>query len=421
MGNEACYVFLPVAKRLNSAPPRVWGFAGLLLAALSFVSSWASAAPEPALAALEQRVHVAVKQWELARQRRARTQTEVETLEHRIAALKRLRADGTERGEAELTALLRRSIDAERALEHEVTQVERAAIVVQKSAYDAIIAIDARINTLKPRLQQGELEQKKAAARAINALRSSRQQLRDVVARVRQPAAVPQEWARYEVRIEPLDGPRELRDKADFVEDTRERFHRKLLELRRVIRDARDEREISRAASDFQTDTRLFDEEARRDRVQRGQGTAVALSAPRDQAANAPQSGSAGPEAASPTADVAAPAADVGFDATPPLGNPPSVDDGSGGPGGSPARGNSGATTMPELQRIEPPELSKLDPNVLLNLRIETLEGGRADLATLERYARELEKLERFLSDRADTIRVRAKQLEADETRALGR
>lgn len=411
---------------------RLWAVSFAALTAVTLLVSPAFGSDPGAVQQAHQAVTQGVEAWEAARLRQEETRSRFDTLAHRIAALKRLVArSGSALGaEAELERLLRESVDAESALEESGSAVSRSARAVERSVVGALALIDGRVTALLPRLKQGTLEEKKAAARTINELRGRRRELTQLAQRVKAPSSTTREWSRYEVAIDPLDGPEELDEKADQLEDTRERFRRKREELGRLIEQARAEEELARAAVEFRTDTGLFDEEARLGRVTKQEKTSATLS---ERTAGAPSAdNNAAPEAAPPpqATPPAAGAVQDPSDAAP----PPAVPGGSRGGSdfadevdlqpstGQPGSGGGGAVTGGGAKTVasaaQAPVARQLDPNKLLNLRVEALEESGVDLATLEALVGDLERLDGFLAGQASEIRGRAKQLQEDEQRA---
>jgi hypothetical protein len=232
--------------------------------------------------------------------------------------------------------------------------------------------------------------------------------------------ALPRAWKQYEVKIDPLDGPAELREKADFVEDLRDKFLRRKREVEARLSEARQEREVARLAKDFHTETTLFDEQSVSSRVARTAGSAA------ERATTLTDNSASGK-----TADV------QGARTTPPpLGAPsgpqPSpppqtaAQDGAFGapesnPGlsGVPAASGSGGESVRPAALSAPVLPKQLDLNGLLNLSSKDLDKN-LDVDSLEALLKDLGQLDAFLSSRAGTIRSRAATLESDETRAKG-
>ena len=74
------------------------------------------------------------------------------------------------------------------------------------------------------------------------------------------------------------------------------------------------------------------------------------------------------------------------------------------------------APSTPAAPSTQVAQLPKtVDPNLLLNLRVEDLAGGARDVKDLEALVADLEKLDQFLLQQAEDIRRRAQRLEADE------
>lgn len=451
--------------------------------------------PDPVTAARD-RADAAIARWGAAQKAQVATRARFEALEQRIAALKK---DSGPTASGELARLLKASVDADAELSARDRAVEDGAAAARASVVAAVSAVDERIRSLAPRLETGELGDRKQAARAINELRAARRALKEALARIDVPAALPRAWSRYAVRVDPLDGPRELGEKADFVEDARDKVRKKRDELAQLIREARQERALAEASATFRTDARHFDEEVRLGRVTRqssGGGGALAASAgggaappsadnasgkgtsqgaaggsqpsaPPQVGAGAPASGVGGASAAggasAPTSGNSAPGA------TPPAGGSPtpgpgpspptapsagsaggtsggggaapaggavggsgngsSSSSGGSGPGGAPMVSNAGGgneaagggSARPAVTDMATPlgagPGARLDPEALLRLRLEGLDGGAVDLDTLERLARDLDQLDRFLADRATQLRHRAQEMQSEEKR----
>lgn len=373
------------------------GAFAIALCGLMLLGGKALAAPipenPPAVAA-------ALTVWTQRLEEQQATRSKADALEHRIAALKRLRARNSLGAEAELDRLLKDSVAAEEALRHADRAVETAARAVQDATLAAITAIDLEIKSASPKLRAGDERERKAAARRIEGLMSGRNALRATLSRMREPRAEHKEWARYDVQIAPLDGPSELSEKADLLEDTRDRLARKREAIAELVRERKQEQEVARAARDFQKDAQLFDENARLGRVtrqaERSSGAASVVLSDKE----------ATPGAAppiSPTSD--------GFTGQSP---PPT------GVGRTDVDQQPSVVTPPVPAAVQAGPLPKtVDPNLLLNLEVGSLDGGKADLATLERLLQDLQRLDQHLVGRAGEIRRRAAELKADEQRAL--
>lgn len=407
---------------------RVSSAALAALAAVVLGSVPAAAVDSPSSAAT-QSVGRAVSQWETATARQLETRAQSDSLAHRISALKRLKSRGPLGSGSELEALLRESVAADAALKASDRAVEESASSVRKDVSAAVVALDEEIRSLAPRLKQGSIEEKRIAARQINELRERRRAMKDVLSRLQASNAVPQEWSRYAVEIAPLDGPSELSEKADFVEDTRDKLKKKRDEIARLITQAREEQALLKAGSDFRTDARHFDEEARlARRVPRAGdralgGTLQNKDTAHPEAAPARSAADRGGPASMPPpgGPTAAAGTQPGTMSDPQ--SPPATGGAFGAAGGADPTRSTTPPSTPAAGTLPPPRAgltsNALDPSALLNLKVETLEGGSTDLATLQSFATNLDQLERFLAARAAEIRRRAAQLKADEERAL--
>lgn len=386
-------------------------------------------AQELALPQLQAQVGTLVSRWEDAERTLARTRNEQATLEHRIAALKRLETGRPLSGTSELDNLLRDSVQADASLRRDLgieAERRRAAIEGIKVA---VARIDQEIRRLVPALKGGTIEARTKAARRLATLKDARDDLKLELASLKDNEGTRKAWARYEVAIEPLDGPSELNEKADFVEDTRDKIQEKRSALAALIREAQEEQQLAQAARDFATDVTIFDEESRTGRVQRRGGGATGALADRSNntAFESTQVPAAPVGTSPPPMEGEAPPArgtndpvdglSDGLGAVgqpnppPPPTAPPPVNNGTPGP--TAAGSNNVGATLP---------IGKdLNPSVLLSLRIEELAAKGVDLATLERLVTELQRLDGHLAQQAQQIRARAKQLEVDEAKALGR
>ena len=383
-----------------------------------------------------------------------------EALAHRIGALKRTgRVEG--RAQPALEQLLRASLETERLLEAKNRTRQASAEAVAEIVDDSVRRIDAEIVRLKPGLRRGSRLARAASARRLKALITARGELKaQVTALATAAPAASRAWTSYEVTVEPLDGPQELRDKADFLEDTRDKFEKKRRALSQLIAQARQEREIARAAANFQTDLRHFDEEMRTGRVAR-RDSALGVTTtggptrtnersqpPADERDSAteqspgqlgggePNNATAGGTRADGDPSPGPMPTDVntGIDST---GNG-RVTAGGGGhaappsaPGAfaeadddvasktTPAPGASAGLDASPVIGFTGNLPRQVDPDILLNLDVADLEGA-ANLERLAALLGDLEQLDAFLQNQAGGIRALADQLEADETRTLG-
>lgn len=343
----------------------------------------------------------ALDAWTAADQALATAQDQADELAHRIAALKRLRDQAPARFTrgAELERLLEASLGAERAVADGRRARDARAADVRRETDAALRALDQAIVTERPRLSAAEAPARVAAAQQLRALVEARQDVKQRATVLSRGVAEQRKaWAAYDVKIDPLDGPIDLREKADFVEDTRDKLVKKRAELERRVREAREERELARAAQSFRTEVSMFDEQTRSGRVTRrpagGESLALADAAP--QAGGPPTRGTA----------PAAPAENLGA----------ATSDNKGAEA-SALPGVAGAQTAPTSPAaVGAPVLRQIDASALLNLNLAALPAD-ADPAELERMLGDLGALERYLAARAELLRARAVRLEDDESR----
>ncbi|MEO1228804.1 MAG: hypothetical protein AAFZ18_07870 [Myxococcota bacterium] len=189
-------------------------------------------------------------------------------------------ADTLLANEAALEAADARRRDAERTL--------REALAVRMET------LGAQMRILAPKLRAGPLADRKGAATRLLSLRDELRRLRAEHAALAPRGGV--RWGEAEVGVDPLDGPEELREKADFLADAGDKLRSKRTQLLASL-DARARRSrLDRAANRFAQGNRLFDEETRPGRVLATGGGDEAL------ATNAPEMDSQrdGPPAAAP-------------------------------------------------------------------------------------------------------------------------
>ncbi len=273
---------------------------------------------------------------------------------------------------AELRPLLVRSVELEARVRAAVAHRRGAERSFAEALRDRIAAIDRELELGAPRLSQGSLDSRKKAARALQSLRMERQRLREELGAVL-PEASDERWARFSVEVDPLDGPAELEEKADFAEDARDKLKARRLAVLRLAESAAQSRRIEQASRALSAEGRLFDDEIRPGRVSRGSGGGVSV------AAEAPR---AGPEAG------------VDNSAAPSFGS------------ADPGR----ATPPPEAS---PPPLAARELSPLLALDPARLDPADLDPADLDRLLEQLEAAERALDRSAEALRARARELEA--------
>ena len=327
--------------------------------------------------AVPRAVRAARVRYRAAADRVARLRAQQSTLEQRIAAFKK----SGQQPQA-LDRLLKRSVDAEATFATARNELAQAEAIFGEALKAAVRAIDTRIRKWVPSLRRGPLSDRRHAATQINALRTMRQRLRTESADLSRARRREKAWAKYRVRFDVRDGPSELSEKADFVEDTRDKVMKKRRALIALLDEAKRDRQIAQAAQDFRTDITLFDEETRQGRVLRRSSSSTPLAAEGGER-SPPQSG------------------DAPFDDF----SPEQLSDNPAAP----------------RSQVDAGGLRDINPDVLLNLRVEDLAAGALDVATLQEYISDLKALERFLSGQADTLRKRADTLDADEARDLNR
>lgn len=377
-------------------------------------------------------VDASVRSFQSTDQALGRARAQNEELAHRITALKRLRSGGAagapgDGRSAALSELLERSIAAEKELSTRATARDRAKVEVERQVSSTVQLIDDQIRTLRPRLKSSDAAERADVARRLKSLLADRELARGALAQIAAAEATrPQAWAQYEVKVEALDGPADLREKADFVEDTRDKLKKKREALERLVADARQAREIARASVNFRTEVGLFDEQSRSGRVNKsdnGSGAAAANKSGGDQTLaetnEAPRGGAEDPELATDGPPVAS--------LVPPPAPSAPADRGSEGNFGSATGPGSGGTATPAPvvpTNLAAPAASPLprsvDPATVLNLDLRTVGAGK-DVASLEALLQDLVKLDQLLGSQATQIRRRAQALEADEARALGK
>lgn len=355
--------------------------------------------------------------------RRAVTKTQADqaTLEHRITALKRLAAENRLTDRSELERLLRESVAANRVLDARRAEAKKARADLTRWARDTIRNIDAEVKQRAPDMKRGSLANRKKAARHIGALMKLRKELQ---ASLRAPAAptAPTNWSKYvDVKIDPLDGPTELGEKADFIEDTRDKYEKKRRAILRLLSDAKREAEIRRAAAEFRDDRSIFDDDSRSVRVQRsavasagGQNRATTTAETADQPASFNAQAGTNQQQTSndvPLNGLASPPTD---DSTARESSPPPAADPSTKVGGGTAAPTA-ATPTPAAN----PATRTVDAQTLIGLKIDQLGASDLDPATLQRLLKELTQLDKHLADQAKKMRDRAAALESDEARAL--
>ncbi|MBI4821816.1 MAG: hypothetical protein HY791_36490 [Deltaproteobacteria bacterium] len=359
---------------------------------------------------------------------RAAAERDVEAFARRIKSL-RAKPDASAR--RELEQQLAASVAAETRVQS-LARLERDRRAETSARITlAIKLIDAQLVKDRPLLKSSDRTERVRIAQAMKGLIDLRAGLRKKLSSNASSATT----SAPEVEIDPLDGPEELREKADVAEDQRDRIAKKRGALFALIAEVRQEREVARAAGNFQRDVELFGEPFPEQRARTGAVKAEAASRTNDRAQTTDKSS---PGAAREVVVAQPPPADgratAGPDPQAPLAGTPlagnfgtETDDATQGapPPPAPVRvaQEGGAARAPaappSFSGVEAPSAgaARLDSASLLRLRVEDLDGSRTDLAALERLEQDLAKLEAQLSAKARKIRDRAVRLEADENR----
>jgi len=332
-----------------------------------------------------------------------------QALEREILELKR---EGENRGR--LTELLRASVQAEAALEARLAKLDDARDRLRRRVRAAVRRIDTALRERARGLRTGARADRRAAAEAIRALLAVRTWALEVEQRLDPPVSVGSGAHRLAVpTIEPLDGPDELREKADFAEDARDKLQKKGERLRKLVARRRQTRDIARAARDFAVDVSLFDEEVRSAVVARG-GASVA------DEGSAGRGGGSGPGVGGEPIELGDQPGTG--DAADSPGRMPNVDGGAadptfGGGGGGrsdgpPAAGGGGPS--PGGGASSGPSLSagNMPPVVLLSLEVDQLAAEDVDVESLEALVQAYQRLETLFSARARAMRARARRLD---------
>ncbi|MFO0725744.1 MAG: hypothetical protein U1E65_18305 [Myxococcota bacterium] len=345
-----------------------------------------------------------------------------EELAHRITAMKRI---GTS---SALEQLLQQSQLAEKALAEKAAERNLAKKDAEKKIAAALESIRATKNGLRGALTSKNPSERQEATKKLRELEGSYNELQGALAAANSEPSVPRAWKQYEVKIDPLDGPAELREKADFLEDLRDKFLKKKREVEARLSEARQEREIARLAKDFATETTIFDEQsvpARVVRTSAGSSAEHTLAVPNETSGAGKLADSGGARGATSPPPNPTQNPSTGLTSpTPPPANGDFAGQGSPSPaqGGTPSApvvSTSGDTAARAVATgLSAPVLPKqIDLNGLVNLSSKDLDKN-LDVASLEALLKDLGQLEGFLAAHAGTIRQRAKTLEVDEAHA---
>ena len=340
-------------------------------------------------------------------------------LAHRIAALKRVRR--TDVANRKLENLLQQSVGAAAELERLVQQQSSRAQLCRESIRSGIKAIDKKISTQKAGLKSSSSTKRRQTAKRLRRLLQSRKQLRNMQSQLRATQGMPKSWKQYEVRIDPLDGPEELREKVDFIEDTRDKLLKKRKRISILIKERKQVLALAKAANQFATDVSAFDESARSGRVERqgtrGQSFTGAFVA-NDEAANVsaappPRASASGSSQESPDQTVS-PGATGGSDNSSQAPENDSLDTQS-----AKRTSNPVGTSIAAPEQSAASWVKQLNPDMLINLNISELSGDKINFAQLDQLMGNLAKLDAYLKGQSNTILRRADKIEEDEKQVL--
>jgi len=241
------------------------------------------------------------------------------------------------------------------------------------------------------------------------------------------PAKTAKEVQPWTIRLHPLDGPQEIRQKADAIKDMEDRvaarlqaLQKRLVRTERQVHRTKSDRQLEKQVSEMTSDEELFDEQDRNPRVVAGareQGTKIATA--EDQRVFAGTT--APPQAAPPARSESATKSGTTNQASPTapsLQSDPSSTKAPGAASTSPAADSfqAGAPTVqatsPRVGLLPTPHLSSknLDP-------MNPAGTAEQQLEALKRYRAELqEKLNNLRKQHSDFLK-KAKQIEAQERR----
>jgi hypothetical protein len=321
-----------------------------------------------------------------------------------------LKSSGGSRGRLE--DRLRASVAAEGRLQQRLQDVDAARSALRSTANAEVRRIDRDLRRRAEDLHTGPEAARRQAAAEIRALLSTRQWLMSARRRAEPPEVVLEDLAALKLpQPDPLDGPEDLREKADYAEDARDKLRAKRTQLARLLDRQRRTKAIARAARDFAVDVSLFDEEVRTAGGRSSDGRS------RDGASESGGNGGrlssgAGDPGVSPGApqpgrdDVGSDGAGANgnFNDLPGLNPPPNLEQGGGE-----------APTIPEIPQGSEGagDASRgADPVVLLSLRVDQLADEGLDAEALEALLAEYARLEALFSARARAMRAQARRLD---------
>lgn len=416
--------------------------------AASPASSTSSAPSDPSgVEAKKEALTTALRAFEARAQRLDATRRANTELADRIAELKQRRSHKDYSVDAELSRLLRKSVDSEQATTGARNALEEARAEVARTALDVSSAIRREIASLRPHLTSGPAPERREAAARILALRKTRTEIGVIVDRLEHREASNQS-APLVVSADPLDGPSDLLEKAEWVEFTRTKLLKKIAEIKQKAEEAERTRQMEQDFLAFQTDTTHFDERLHAERVVRQSAPSSAVlvrqgdSTPPETATAGSETtgatdtrtdqgteGTAGPDSASGAASSDTPSGP--YSEAPNLGNvgtsegssgsqpPPATGTetrGSGSTSGS-TSGSSAAVSGPVYAPT--PIAKDLSADVALGLDPAAI-GANTHPRTLARLIEALVQLDSKLAQEAKALRRRAQVLEQSETKNQG-
>jgi hypothetical protein len=385
----------------------------MLAAAVLLHAPEVSANPE--LLQAEARVASAILDLEAARARLADATEEQRRLAERIAASK------TKGGGRELERLLQASLESERQVAARSREASERSNMVRRAIDEAFRKAASEFRVVKPELRSKDAARRERAQQSVALIQKMRARLKDHQLAVTQPhESTPKDWERYDQKPSKNDGPEELRAKADFVADHRDKFKKKRQELLKLIEEARQERELSRIAANFQQDAFLYDENARSGRVARGTTNELAAAGNNDtnrgyEAAPPVAGGVAqqNPPPANPSPPLAADSDPNGAFNSPTEGRGTDIPKEDSATGGQPNVPTPPAATPSLGASVPLPR--EFNPTALLNLEIDRIDAASVSLEQLLSTLKNLEKLDELLARREAELTTKATQLEQAE------
>lgn len=311
-------------------------------------------------------------------------------------------------------ARVKRALEAGARLVTELEAADTARREARRAFASAaereISRLDAEMRALVPALGGGPIEERRAAAFAIRDLRDRRRALHTELSTL--DATERGRWGEPTVGVNPLDGPEELAEKADFLADARDKLLAKQAALQRLLEDARVGARVRRSARSLALEASLFDEDARLGRVTRGSPEATLAGTTQEGPAEGASVGTDGSRTDATEAS-AAPAQGVGaLDPSDGLASGGALNTDGSAFAGSDAVDDAidTPTPAPSAPALDIPTAQR-DLGALLELDPAVIEGGSADPEALEALVRRLERVERALSKDIAALRARARGL----------